>query len=155
MADLIVLASHGLAAPDLAVAIVRGSIGGFFAISGFNKLWHEERHAALVANLTKNHIPCLPLMQWWVPGWEFVAGSTLAVGMLSAVSATILAIICVVAICCEARSKVAKYSPINAGDVVADYLYLPEVLYLILLAVVILAGTGQYSLDWYAFPQLR
>ena len=48
-----------------------------------------------------------------------------------------------------------NYHPINVGDRVADYLYLPEVLYLVLLAVTVLAGTGQFSLDWYLFPALH
>lgn len=153
--DLITVAAHGINAPDAALAVVRVSIGSFFAISGYNKLFNPGRHQSLLSNLTKNHIPCLPLMQWWVPGWEFFGGLMLSVGLMSAFAAVVLAIICAVAICCEAREKVENYHPINPGDRVADYLYLPEVLYLILLAVTVLAGTGQYSIDWYLFPSLH
>lgn len=141
------LATQGLNSPDVALAIVRVSVGGFFAISGYNKLFVPERHEALCDNLNKNHIPCMALMQWWVPGWEFAGGLMLAAGLVSAFAAAVLAFICVVAIVCEARDKVKAYHPINRGDAVADYLYLPEVLYLILLGVTLLAGHGRYSID--------
>lgn len=147
MNELLTIAVHGFDAQDAALAIVRVAIGGFFAISGYNKLFHPDRHRSLLSNLTKNHIPCLALMQWWVPGWEFVGGLMLAVGLMSAFAAGVLMIICLVACACESSAKVAAYQPINTGDVVADYLYLPEVLYTVLLMVTILAGHGKYSLD--------
>lgn len=157
MTSLIDFAAHGLAAvdsqlaKDVALATVRVAVGGFFTISGFNKLFVPERHKAIVASLTKNHIPAVNVMQWWVPFWEFVGGAMLMVGLLSAFSAGVLSIICLVAICCEATERVNAYSPINRGDRVADYLYLPEVLYLVLLTVNMIAGTGRYSLDHLLF----
>jgi putative oxidoreductase len=158
MNDLLQLAAHGGAhlnaqvAQDAALAVVRISVGGFFAISGFNKLFVPKRHAALVGNLTKNRLPKPDLLSWWVAGWEFLAGSMLALGLFSAFAAGVLMIICLVACHAEAAEKVAKYGPINFGDKIADYLYLPEVLYVVLLAVNIIAGTGAYSLDSFLFP---
>lgn len=150
--DIIHIAAHGLLAPDAALALTRLCVGTFFAISGFNKLFNVGRHNSLTANLRKNHIPALGIMQWFVPGWEFASGLMLALGFLSAFNAAVLMIICIVACCCEAKAKVAAYHPINRGDWVADWLYLPEVLYLFLLAVIVLAGTGQYSIDALIFP---
>lgn len=150
--DLLYTAAHGIAAPDAALALVRVATGTFFAISGFNKLFHHQRHLSLTANLVKNKIPCIPLMQWWVPSWEFVGGLLLAIGFMSAFAASVLTIICIVACMCEARTRVEAYHPINTGDRVADYLYLQEVLYILLLAVNILAGTGKYSVDAVLFP---
>lgn len=157
MPGLFDLMAHGLAAvdaqlaQDVALAIVRVAVGVFFACSGWNKLTNTARHGSLERNLTNNGLPAPTLLAWWVAGWEFVSGVMLAVGLLSAFSAGVLAIICIVAICCEARGKVAKYQPINRVDVVACWLYLPEVLYVILLAVNIIAGTGRYSLDYLLF----
>lgn len=150
--DSLQIAAHGFAVKDLALAIVRVTIGSFFMISGYNKLFVPARHEALTENLRKNRIPCLPLMQWWVPGWEFIAGAMLVIGMMSAFAATVLIIVCAVACYCEAREKVERYKPINFGDRIADYLYLPEVLYIVLLSVTVLAGTGRYSLDYYLLP---
>lgn len=149
---VLTMAAHGLGLHDLALAFVRGCVGVFFAISGFHKLFVPARHQSLVNNLTKNKIPALKFMQWWVPGWEFAAGVMLAIGLFTAFSAGVLAIICMVACLCEAREKVAKYNPINWADTIDDYLYLPEVLYLVMLAVSVMAGTGKYSVDAFLFP---
>jgi putative oxidoreductase len=138
----------GLNVPDLADLIIRGSVGVFFAISGGNKLFVPERHMSLRRNLAKNRIPCASPMAWWVAGWELVAGAMLAVGLFSAFAAMVLLIICLVACSCEANAKVAAYKPINVWDRIADYLYLPEVLYTVLLTAAIIHGTGHYSLDW-------
>lgn len=151
------LAAHGLAsvdaqlARDAALAVGRVSVGVFFAISGANKLFVPQRHAAIRANLAHNGIPAVSFMEWWVPGWEFASGVLLAAGLLSAFNAGVLAIICIVACCCEAKRRVEAFGPINTPDRVADYLYLQEVLYLVLLAVTVFAGAGRFSLDHLLF----
>lgn len=132
---------------DIPLAAVRIATGTFFAISGFNKLFNAARHASLRKNLEHNHIPAVGIMQWWVPSWEFIGGSMLLIGLLTPLVALILSIICVVACCCEAATKVDAYHPINQGDRAADYLYLPEVLYLCMLSLSLFGGGGEYSLD--------
>lgn len=149
--SIFTLFQTGLSSPDSALLVARISVGVFFAISGFNKLFNPGRHKSLTANLTKNGIPYIPVMQWFVPFWEFVSGLFLAIGLFTVFHALVLMIICVVAACCEARKRVAAYSPINAGDVVADYLYLQEILYMVLLSVNILAGGGKFSFDHIVF----
>lgn len=157
MPGLLDIAAHGLAAvdptlaKDVALALARTSVGVFFAISGGNKLFVAARHASLVGNLTKNGLPRPQYLAWWVASWEFVSGLMLAVGLLSAFSAGVLAIICLVACYCEANRRVEAFKPINGFDRVADYLYLQEVLYLTLLGVTMIAGTGRYSLDFLLF----
>lgn len=150
--DLLTIAAHGFGLHDVALALVRIAVGVFFAISGFHKLFNKIRHQHLVQTLIADNVPAVRFNQWWVPGWEFVAGSMLAVGLLTAFSASVLAIVCIVACICEARERVAKYQPIDMADTIDDYLYLPEVLYLVMLAVSIFAGTGKYSLDAILFP---
>lgn len=152
MEQILIVAAHGFGLHDVALAAVRAAVGVFFAISGFHKLFNKERHARLVRTLQVNNVPAVWFNQWWVPGWELVSGLMLAVGFLTAFSAGVLAIICIVACFCEAREKVAKYQPINLADTIDDYLYLPEVLYLVMLAVSVLAGTGKYSVDAVLFP---
>jgi putative oxidoreductase len=146
------LAAHGFGWHDAALMVVRVGTGLFFALSGFNKLFNKERHAALVQTFYKDRVPLIPVMQWWVPIWEFIGGLLLIVGLFSAFAAFVLLIICCVACYCEAKERVDAYKPINGGDRVADYLYLPEVLYILLLLVNILAGTGTYSLDHWLLP---
>lgn len=141
------LATHGLSSPDMASAVIRGAVGVFFSISGYHKLVHPGRRAGFIENLTKNKVPFLRFNSWWVPGVEFAAGAFLALGLFTSVSALLLLAICFVATCCEAWIKVQKYNPIDGLDVLDDYLYLPEVLYAVMLISVILNGTGAYSLD--------
>lgn len=145
--NVIELASAGLQSPELALTAIRVSIGGFFLCSGTNKLFNKERHAAITETLKKDHVPAVGIMQWWVPGWEFTAGAMLAAGLLTSFAAGVLAIICLVACCCEARKRVDDYKPINGADRFADYLYLPEVLYLLILGVFVLDGRTLFSLD--------
>lgn len=145
--ELLYLVTHGLDIPDAGLTTVRVAVGSFFAISGYHKLFVPERHASLTRNLTKNNIPAVGFMQWWVPGWELAAGAMLAVGLFSAFSAFVLMVICFVACLCEARERVAAFKPIDIADEIDDYLYLQEVLYLIMLAVTMFSGPGKYSLD--------
>lgn len=150
--DLFFTAAHGFAVPDIALALIRIGAGVFFTMSGFNKLFNEGRHASLRETLVKDNIPCVFIMEWWVPFWEFTAGLMLTIGLLSAFSAGVLIVICLVAVLCEASKRVAEYKPINRGDAIADYLYLPEVLYIFMLAVSVLAGTGKFSVDALIWP---
>lgn len=147
MAGLIEVLTHGLAAPGAASAVLRGSVGVFFSISGYHKLFHKERRSGFIANLARNTIPFLRFNSWFVPAVEFAAGATLALGLLTSVSALLLLAICFVACGCEAWGKVCAYKPIDGLDVLDDYLYLPEVLYAVMLVSIILNGTGKYSLD--------
>lgn len=136
---------------DIPIAAVRMATGLFFAISGYNKLVVPERHAKLTRTLENDHIPAIGFMQWWVPGWELLAGVMLVLGLLTPIAALVLTIICIVACCCEAREKVESYHPINAADRIDDYLYLPEFLYICMLAISLFCGGGEYSLDNYLF----
>jgi putative oxidoreductase len=145
--EIFSLIHNGLSAPDAALLLSRVSVGVFFAISGFNKLFNAGRHISLTNNLISNNIPAVWFMCWFVPAWEFVAGMWLAIGFLTCFSATVLMIICVVAAVCESRKRVEAFHPINVGDRVADYLYLQEILYMMLLGVNLLAGSGKYSID--------
>lgn len=150
--QVLTYAAHGAGLTDAALAIVRIGTGLFFMLSGYNKLFNHERHATLVQTFYKDRVPFIPFMQWWVPLWEFFGGLMLAVGLFSAFAAFVLLIICCVACYCEAGERVAAFKPINRGDAIADYLYLPEVLYVFLLLVNVLAGTGSYSIDAWLFP---
>lgn len=139
--------THGFNEQSAASLVLRSAVGVFFAISGYHKLFHEGRREGFIRNLVKNKIPFIEFNKWWVPGVEFVAGITLTIGFLTSLSALLLLGICFVATCCEAWEKVKKYEPIDGLDVLDDYLYLPEVLYAVMLISIVLNGAGAYSLD--------
>jgi putative oxidoreductase len=138
-------AKNGLGASDVGLLLARGAAGSFFALSGYNKLFNKGRHETIVETLKADKVPCVPFMQWWVPGWEFVGGMMLLAGVFPAFAAMVLSVILFVACCAEAKGRVEAYKPINAGDRVDDYLYLPEVIYLVPLFVVVMCGGGKFS----------
>lgn len=134
---------------DAALAIDRVAVGAFFAISGYHKLFNEERHAALVETFKANNIPCVRLNEWFVPIVEFAAGTALAVGFLSVVSALLLGAICLVATCTDGIKRIRAFNPIDICDCIDDVLYLPEVLLGLMLLIVVICGPGAYSIDQY------
>lgn len=132
------LAINGFQQADAARIVLQAGTGTFFALSGVNKLTNAGRHATLVAELQRDNVPCVSFMQWWVPGWELVAGGMLALNVFHAFAAGVLLILMAVALFCTAKRTVASYAPINAADTVDDYLYLPETLYALMLIAIIL-----------------
>lgn len=147
MHTILNLAQHGLSTPDIALTSVRVLTGTFFAASGWNKLTNAGRHSTILQTMIQDKVPFPRVMQWWVPGNEFVMGTLLFLGLFSAFSATVLAIICIVACSCEARSRVAAYKPINTVDTIDDWLYLPEVLYIAMLSIPVFVGHGALAID--------
>lgn len=142
MEQVVALMQHGLGAPELGLTALRASTGAFFALSGYNKLFNRERHATIVKTMHDDKIPAPKAMAWFVPSNEFLCGIALAIGLFSSAAAAALATICFVAMCCEGRGRVNGYKPINRADRVDDWLYLPEVVYMIACVVIMLGGTG-------------
>jgi putative oxidoreductase len=153
MMDLSLL-TFGADAPEAALALNRVALGTFFAISGYLKLFNPTRHATLTHTLQEAGVRGVPIMQWVVPGVEFSAGCALIVGLLSALAAFGLFVICLFAFKLDAIKRIDGWMPINRADWIGDMLYLPEALYCIGLAVVMMAGPGPWSLDALITPRL-
>jgi uncharacterized membrane protein YphA (DoxX/SURF4 family) len=137
----------GVDAPHAAITLNRVALGMFFAISGYLKLFNASRHATLTRTLQDAGVRAVPVMQWVVPGVEFSAGCALIIGLLSVVAAFGLFVICLFAFKLDAIKRIDAWMPINRADWIGDVLYLPEALYCIGLAVVVLGGPGPWSLD--------
>ncbi len=125
----------------------RVATGVFFAFSGYHKLTNAKRRATFIATLQTCDIPFIPVMQWFVPGVEFLGGLGVAFGFLTPLAAVGLAIICLVAVCADGMRRVKTWDAIDRADVIDDVLYLPEVLYILLLAMFVAGGAGPFSLD--------
>ena len=147
MTDLASVVTVGAENPELALALNRMMLGVFFAISGYLKLFNAGRHATLTRTLQDAGVPAVRLMQWLVPGVEFSAGVALIVGLLSALAAFGLFVICLFAFRLDAVKRIEGWRPINRADWIGDVLYLPEALYCVGLIVVLLGGPGRWSLD--------
>jgi putative oxidoreductase len=137
---------HGLGAIDIALLLNRLVLGVFFALSGFHKLFFPKRHAEFRKTLGDAGVPLLAIMEWFVAGVEFLGGLAVAIGLLSPLAALGLFAVSAVAASTTLGDKLPKH-PIDAADTIASVLYVPEVLYMAMAAVVMLAGPGAYSLD--------
>jgi uncharacterized membrane protein YphA (DoxX/SURF4 family) len=141
------LITLGAGAPDAALTLNRVALGTFFAISGYHKLFNASRHATLTRTLQDAGVRAVPIMQWLVPGVEFSGGCALIMGLLSALAAFGLFVVCLNAVVLDAIKRISTWQPINRADWIGDVLYLPEALYCVGLAIVMLAGPGPWSLD--------
>lgn len=137
----------GVGFETFALTLMRVGLGFFFVISGFHKIRNPVRHAALVETLRQCGVPYLNVTQWFVPGVEFFGGLALVVGLLTPLAAAGLFAICLVATCTDGFRRVRSEKPIDKADEVDDVLYLPEVLFLFMLAYFIAAGAGTCSFD--------
>jgi putative oxidoreductase len=137
-----------------AILLVRVAIGLFFAISGANKLFVAGGIKPVYDTLVQAKVPFPRMTAYFVSGVEFVGGSLLAVGFLSSAACAALLIDMIVATLTTAISTLPKgLSPINWLD---DFLYLPEVLYVLFFIWLLCAGPGKFSVDyWLAGKLLR
>ena len=139
---------------QFAILLVRVSIGLFFAISGANKLFVAGGTKPVYESLVAAKVPFPHQTAYFVSGVEFVAGSLLTVGFLSSPAAAALLIDMSVATLTTAVSTLPKgLSPLKWLD---DFLYLPEVLYVLFFIWLLCSGPGRFSVDsWLAGKLLR
>ena len=129
-----------------AVLLVRVSLGLFFAISGANKLFVAGSRQTMYETLVEAKVPFPRLMTYFVSGFEFVGGFLLTVGLLSSPACLALLGDMLVAILTTKLSAMPKgLSPLKWLD---DFLYLPEVLYVLLFIWLISFGPGKFSVDY-------
>jgi uncharacterized membrane protein YphA (DoxX/SURF4 family) len=130
-----------------AIAAMRFALGSFFVLSGVHKLMNKDRHKTFAETLSSLGIPHIGILQWFVPGVEFLGGLGVAFGFLTPLAALGLLVICSVALFTSAPTVVASYKPIDRADRLDDWLYQPEMLYALMLLYFIAAGAGPISLD--------
>jgi putative oxidoreductase len=130
-----------------AILLVRVSIGLFFAISGANKLFVAGGTKPVYDTLVKAKVPFPRQTAYFVAGVEFVCGSLLTVGFLSSLASVALLIDMIVATLTSAISTLPKgLSRLNWLD---DFLYLPEVLYVLFFIWLLCSGPGKFSVDYW------
>jgi len=135
-----------------AILLVRVSLGLFFAISGANKLFVAGGTKRIYDTLVKAKIPFPRQTTYFVAGVEFVCGSSLTVGFLSSPASVALLIDMIVATLTVAVFTMPKgLSPLTWLD---DFLYLPEVLYVLFFIWLICSGAGKFSVDYWLAGKL-
>src|ERR1700685_2297499 len=135
-----------------ATLLVRISIGLFFAISGANKLFVAGGTKPVYETLVQAKVPFPHQMAYFVSGVEFIGGSLVTLGLLSSPACAALLIDMVVAVLTNSLSTLPKgLSPLSWLD---DFLYLPEVLYVLFFIWLICSGPGKFSLDYWLADKL-
>ena len=150
---LVQFALHG--SSDLeqyAILLVRVSLGLFFVISGANKLFVAARRQTMYETLVGAKVPYPHLMTYFVSGVEFVGGFLVVAGFLSSLACVALLVDMLVAILTTSLFAMPKgLSPLNWLD---DFLYLPEVLYVLFFIWLISSGPGKFSVDYWLAGKL-
>ena len=145
----------GMDTQDLGLLLLRWGVGIPFFISGMNKMLCPTCHGWLVSNLTRSGIGCPTITVWWLAGWEAVAGLTLTIGLLSAASAFILLVVCIVAFLVSWRRKLQAKKPAHFWDACTEVGFMFDVLLIWMLLGTMSMGPGIYSLDAFFFANLR
>ena len=135
-----------------AILLVRVSIGLFFVISGANKLFVPARTQTMYETLVEAKVPFPHQTAYFVSGVEFVGGSLVTVGFLSSPACVALLFDMLVAILTTKLS--AMPNGLSALNWLDDFLYLPEVLYVLFFIWLICSGPGKFSIDYWLAGKL-
>ena len=134
---------------EFAVLLARISLGVFFAISGGNKLFVASQYKLMYETIVGAGIPFPHVMAYFVSSVEFVCGCLLIIGLLSTLCCVAFIIDMIVAIITVQLATIAK--TLSFIDWLDDFLYLPEVMYIIIFLWLICSGPGRLSIDhWIA-----
>ena len=132
------------AAEWIPVTVARVLTGVFFCISGGTKLLAPSHFSEMQQTLIQSHIPFPHASALFVSLVEFACGGGLILGLLTPLCAVMLMGDMIVAILTN------RIGSIHASGFLAwldDFLYLPEVLYVLILFWLLFSGPGPYSVD--------
>src|SRR6266702_4579548 len=128
----------------LGILLARVAVGLLFFLSGRGKLFVPERREQMRQTLIEAHVPFPEFNAVFVSTVEFVCGALLTLGALTLIACVMLGGLMIVAIATTALRNIKATSPLSW---VAEFLYLPEVLYLVILIWLFFSGPGWLSID--------
>lgn len=128
------------------VLLARVSMGMFFAISGWNKIFMVSHWKGLLAAMVATGLPFPKFMSFVLAWLELTGGSLLTIGFMSTFFSIALAFAMIVAI---VTVEIPFVIPPGLGplDWLDWFLYLPQVLYVLIFLWLIIKGPGPYSAD--------
>jgi putative oxidoreductase len=132
----------------LGILVARLAVGLLFFLSGRSKLFVNERREQMRQTLREAHIPFPEFNALFVSTIEFVCGALLILGALTSVACVMLGGVIIVAIATTAIRNIKATSLLGW---LSEFLYLPEVLYLVTLFWLLLSGAGWFSIDQLIF----
>jgi putative oxidoreductase len=126
------------------ILLARVAVGSEFFLSGRGKLFVKERREQMRQTLRAARVPYPEFNAVFVSTVEFVFGLLLIAGAATPLACFMLGSVMVVAIATTAVWTIKSSSPLGW---LSEFLYLPEVLYLVILMWLFLSGPGWFSMD--------
>ena len=126
------------------VTAARVLTGVFFCISGGTKLLVPSHFSEMQQTLIQSHVPFPHASALFVSLVEFGCGGGLILGLLTPLCAIMLIGDMIVAIL---ANRIGSIHGSGFLAFLGDFLYLPEVLYVLILFWLLFSGPGPYSVD--------
>lgn len=136
----------------LGALLARLAVGLLFFFSGRGKLFVSERREQMRQTLLETHIPFPEFNALFVSAVEFVCGLLLVLGALTPLACAMLGCVMIMAIATTAIRNIKAAPLLNW---LSEFLYLPEVLYLVILIWLFFSGPGWLSVDHLILSQVR
>lgn len=130
----------------LPILIIRITMGTFFSLSGFFKLFDAEQHKRLLETMIAAQIPFPEFHSYFVPMIELVCGVFIFIGLLTTLSSLILLFVMLVALISDRIASLATYKGISF---IENFLYLPEALYVLIFFWLFFSGPNKVSFDYF------
>ena len=134
----------------LAILLARLAVGLLFFLSGRGKLFVPERREQMRQTLLEAHVPFPDFNAVFVSVVEFVFSSFLVLGFATPLACVMLGGVMIVAIATTASKNIEAMSSLGW---LSEFLYLPEVLCLVILVWIFLSGSDWFSIDHFIFSK--
>jgi putative oxidoreductase len=128
----------------IGILVARLAVGLLFFLSGRGKLFVPERREQMRETLVAARVPFPDFNALFVSTIEFVSGVLLIFGAITPLACAMLSGVMIVAIATTAIRNIRATSPVGW---LSEFLYLPEVLLLVILLWLFLSGPGWLSID--------
>jgi putative oxidoreductase len=126
------------------IFLARVAVGLLFFLSGRGKLFIPERREQMHQTLIEAHVPFPNFNAVFVSTVEFICGFLLVIGALTPLASVMLSCVMIVAIATSAIRNIKASCPLAW---LAEFLYVPEPLYLVILIWLFFSGPGWLSVD--------
>jgi putative oxidoreductase len=136
----------------LGVLLARLTVGLLFFLSGRGKLFVAERREQMRETLVAARVPFPELNALFVSTVEFGSGLLLIVGALTPIACVMLSGVMVMAIATTAVRNIKATSLLGW---LSEFLYLLEVLCLVILLWLFFSGPGWFSIDHLILSQIH
>jgi putative oxidoreductase len=136
----------------IGILLARLAVGSLFVLSGRGKLFIPERRQQMRETLIHAHVPFPDFNTVFVSTVEFVCGFLLVIGAVTPLASVMLSCVMIMAIATGAIRNIKASCPLAW---LAEFLYLPEPLYLVILIWLFFSGPGWVSVDHLILSKIR